>query len=140
MTLQSELDQITNAARDLATNTAETFLASSGKIGISSFFRSEAGKGKRLTNLHISNGKNPSTLKSGFTTLSGELAIINSPSSPGVQTRNGICWVYLNMTPRSTIADFNTAVTALVTDLTVTDGLTVTINIGATMADLVVGW
>ena len=140
MTMQSDLDQIANAAESTSLTTAENFIAGSGKDGLRSYFTVQARKGQRKASLHVVIGKNPNTLKSGFATLSGELAIINSPNSPGVQERNGTAWVYLNMLPASTIADFQTVVANLVTDLTTTEGLTITSAVGATMADLQVSW
>ena len=139
MTLASDLNLLTINTQNTVVSNAETFLDVGGIIGLTGFLQSEARKGKRYGRVHISNGKNPQSMRSGFATISGELSIINSPLSPGSQPRNGVLWMYFNM-EQATRTEFATVVNNFVTDLTTIEGLTVGVLIGTTAAELEISW
>lgn len=139
MTLAFDLNQLTNATQQGAADKIENFIAGAGKIGITGFLRQEARKGQRLALLHLDQRFNPQTLKSGYATLSGELAIENAPSTPGVIQRNGVGWMYLGIKDIITQAQWEAIVADLVTDL-VTDGLTIQVLVGSTVSDLTISW
>lgn len=139
MTLQSDLNLITNTVQTGAVDKADTFIAGPGKTGIAGFLQQEARKGRRTALLHMDQRFNPQTLSSGYATLSGELAIINSPATPGVIQRNGVGWMYLGI-EGITQAQWASIIADMVLDLTVTEGLTVTNVVGNTIADLTISW
>lgn len=139
MTMATDLANLTDTEQTKEQAASTAYLSNPGKRDLFGFLSLRAQMGKRDGNLHINVKTNPSTLKAGFATLSGELAIINSPPTPGLVTRNTIGYMYLGE-PGITIAQFQAEVNAFVTDLVTNEGLTVAANIGASIADLAITW
>jgi hypothetical protein len=139
MTMAQRLQTaLTNIQNITITNTNH-FFATTAKTGLEGFLTNKALKGKNTAVVHVTTKKNPLSRRSGFATLSGELAIINAPPDAGVYERNQIGWIYMS-SEVLTIDQFRTEVTNFVDDLVLTEGLTVSMTLGATMADLVISW
>lgn len=138
MSLYTDLQQIVTDAQTGEIDNIDTYLSLAGADQIGDFLKAKAAKGKTSARLHFEVGQNPRHKASGFATLSGQLAVLNSESAQGLFERNDIGWVYLDG-ETLTIAQFQQVVTDLEADYQA-EGLTVETVLGAEMAEMVLDW
>ena len=138
MTIKSDLD--TQRAAELATlNAAITaFLEGSALNGVAEFLSDKVSEGLNVGIVHMESSINPWYLDTGYTTLSGELARTNAEAPQGLTVKNGTAHIHLSA-PQLTISGFQSHVNDFITLLT-NEGLTVSSNLGAVMADLIITW
>ena len=138
MTMAQRLQNIETTTQNQTIDNVELFFAGSAKTGLEGFLSNIARSGQSQGNILITKEKNPRSRKSGFATLSGELAILNAENDAGVYDRNNIGWIYMDANVL-TIDQFRQEVTDFITDLQ-GEGLTVASKIGASIAELVISW
>jgi hypothetical protein len=143
------LTNITNTRQTREEDALSGFFAGPGKWGVFHYLAGLAKEGQSNGYIHVDSSYNPMSKNAGFATLSGELAIINAPSTPGVVTRNGVGWIFLgnesnhndlNNVSILTIAQFQSIVLDFINDLITNEDLTVTYQMGATMFDIYISW
>lgn len=138
MTIAQRLQAAQTNSQTQVINNINIFFAGNAKTGLEGFLTKIAESGLSTGFIHITSEQNPRSRRSGFATLSGELAILNAENDAGVYERNGVGWIYTDASVL-TINQFRAEVNDFIDDLE-SEGLTVTPTIGATMADLVITW
>lgn len=140
MSLLTDLQTLTSTQQTNEIASQDIFFSQGGRIGMTEFLKSQAKLGKTEAFLHFEKGYNPySRSRTGFTTLSGELAIRNAPPETGVSNLNDIGWIYMGL-PSTNQAQFQSEVQDEIDWLT-SEGLTIVEQaLGSTMADAKVSW
>lgn len=133
--LQTALTNIQN----LTISNTSYFLATSTKTSLERWLTQVSLHGKNKAVLHITTKINPIQHHVGNLSITGELGIVHYPQPAGVMVRNHIGWVYL-ATEILTIDQFREEVNNFITDLVVNEGMTISANVGANMADLMISW
>ena len=146
-TMAATLTAILNNAQTTETNTLTTFFENPAMVGLLQYLTGLAQQGQNSGLLHIDSTYNPLSQTAGYATLSGALAVINAPQTPGLVIKNGVGWIFLGNQSRFndnisilTIAQFQAVVLAFINDLITEQDLTVTYQMGATMFDLQISW